>query len=317
MSKFDPYSHLNLVQNPDGSITRPLLPTLPANPNPQPGEPVVSKDITLNTNTKTWLRLYRPTKLPSNDNKVVRLPIVIYVHHGGWIILSADAMSAHQTGKQIASEIPAIIVSVNYRLAPESRLPDQYDDVVDAIYWIKQQTLDPNGEQWVRDYGDFSRCYIYGRGCGGNIAFFVGLKAPQLSLEPLKIAGIVMNQPMFGGVQRTRSELRLATDELLPLPVLDMMWELVLPKGVGRNHRYCNPMEDGPHKDQLRGLSRSLVIGFGDDPMIDRQQEFVKMLLACGVKVDAHFDDVGFHNIDVVDPRRTAAILSIIKEFII
>ncbi|KAL5568866.1 hypothetical protein UlMin_025441 [Ulmus minor] len=316
MSKLDPYIHLNFVQNPDGSITRPLLPTMPANPNPQPGELAASKDITLNTNTKTWLRLHCPTNLATNDNKVARLPIIIYVHHGSWVLLSADSMVAHLAGNQIANGVPAIIVSINYRLAPESRLPDQYDDIIDAIYWIKQQSLDPNGEQWVRNYGDVSRCYLYGRGCGGNIVFFVALKALQLSLEPLKISGIIMNQPMFGGVQRTKSELRLANDKILPLSMLDMLWELALPKGVGRNHWYCNPIEDGPHKDQIGGLSRSLVIGFGDDPMIDRQEEFVKMLVACGVKVDAHFDDVGFHNIDLVDPRRTAAIRSIIDEFI-
>lgn len=321
MSKFDPYTHLNVVHDPnDDTLTRLVsLPTTAANPNPSPGEPVASKDLTLNPETKTWVRIFRPAKLPSNDNTVARLPIIIYFHHGGWILLSAADSSIHSNCSQITSEVPAIIVSVNYRLAPEARLPAQYDDAMDAIHWVKKQGLDPKGEQWIRDYGDLSRCYLYGCGCGGNIVFFLGLKVyeMQTDLEPMQISGIIMNQPMFGGIQRTKSELRFATDQLLPLPVLDLMWDLALPKATDRNHRYCNPTLGGPHKEMIRRLGRSLVIGFGGDPMVDRQQEFVTMLVACGVRVDARFDDLGFHNIDFVDSRRAAAVLSIVKEFII
>ncbi|TQD81088.1 hypothetical protein C1H46_033359 [Malus baccata] len=318
MSQFDPYTHLHIVHNPaTDTLTRPAAATIPANPDPAPGDPVVSKDVTLNPETKTWIRIFRPAKLPSNDNTVARLPLIIYFHHGAWIFLSAADSTVHTNCSQITSEIPAIIVSVNYRLAPETRLPGQYHDAIDAINWVRAQAQDPKGETWIRDYADVSRCYLYGCGCGGNIVFFSGLKAYQLQLEPLKISGIIMNQPMFGGVQRTKSELRLAVDQLLPLPALDLMWDLALPKSTDRNHRYCNPMADGAHKAMIKGLGRFLVIGFGGDPMIDRQQEFVTMLVGCGVRVDARFDDVGFHNIDFVDSRRAAAVLNIVKEFII
>ena len=126
-----------------------------------------------------------------------------------------------------------------------------------------------------------------------------------------------MNQPMFGGVKRTRSELRFAADELLPLPVVDLMWDLVLPKQMDRDHRYCNPMLDGPHKDEIGKLARCLVIGFGGDIMIDRQQELVTMLVKCGVHVEARFDPVGFHSFDMVDPQRAIAVINIVKEFIL
>lgn len=316
--KFDPYTHLNIIRNPNGTITRLLTPPCtPASPDPRPGDSVVSKDVTLNVETQTWLRLYRPTKLPSNDNNIARLPIIIFFHHGGWLLMSASESSSHIICSQLTSETPAIIVSVNYRLAPESRLPAQYHDALDAIYWVQHQASDPNGEQWIRDYVDFSRCYLYGNGCGGNIVFFVGIKAYELQLHPLRIAGIIMNQPMFGGLQRTKSELRFATDDLLPLPVLDLMWELVLPRGVDRDHRYSNPMVNGRHKHMVCRLERVLVIGFGMDPMIDKQREFVTMLVTCGVHVDARFDDVGFHNIDLVDPRRAAVVLNLVKDYIL
>lgn len=317
MSKFDPYEHLNVSLNPDGSLTRHATPPpVPTTLDEDSGVVAVSKDLPLNSQKKTWMRLFRPTKLPSNDNEVARIPIILYFHGGGWILFSAADPVVHERGTHFASQTPAICVSVNYRLAPEYRLPAQYEDAVEALLWIKKQALDPNGEKWLRDYGDFSRTYLYGCSNGANITFNLGLRTLDLDLEPLKIGGLVINQPMFSGVQRTRSELRFAADQLLPLPTLDLMWELALPKGTNRNHRYCNPMMNGPHRELLPRLYRCLVIGYGGDPMIDRQQEFVQMLVLNGVMVEARFDDVGFHGIDLVDPRRSGVVMNMVKEFI-
>ncbi|GMY09413.1 probable carboxylesterase 9 [Fagus crenata] len=317
MSKLDAYAHTNLVLNPDGTVTRTIeFPTTDANPNATPGTPVVSKDVTLNVETKTWVRIYSPTKLPSTIAR--RLPIVLYFHLGGWVHFSVSDSATHQNCSQISSEILAIVVSVNYRLAPENKLPAQYHDAMDAIEWVKKQATNPEGEQWLRDYGEISRCYLYGIGCGGNIAFFSCLKYDELRLLPLKIAGIIMNQPMFGGIKRTESELRYAEEQPMPLPVNDLLWELALPKAANRDHRYCNPMVPGPHKAKLCSrLRRCLVIGFGGDPLVDRQQEFVKMLAACGVQVEARFDDVGFHYIDFIDPRWAKVVLNFVRDFII
>ncbi|KAH7512800.1 hypothetical protein FEM48_Zijuj12G0128500 [Ziziphus jujuba var. spinosa] len=65
---------------------QPPPPTQPSDGRRQPGgEQVVSKDMTFNVETKTWVRIYWPTKLPSNDNAIAPLPIIIYFHHDGWI----------------------------------------------------------------------------------------------------------------------------------------------------------------------------------------------------------------------------------------
>lgn len=142
------------------------------------------------------------------------------------------------------------------------------------------------------------------------------MRIQELKLSPLKIAGIILNQPFFGGKHRTRSELKLATDQYFPLPVQDLLWELALPQRTDRDHRYCNPFMDGPSKEKLKRLGRCLVIGFGGDPLLDRQQDFVQMLVQQGVLVEARFDDVGFHGIDMIDSRRQTAILNFIKEFV-
>ncbi|KAH7577816.1 hypothetical protein JRO89_XS01G0303500 [Xanthoceras sorbifolium] len=297
-AQFNPYSHLGITINPDGTVTRQVqFPSVDPNPEPVVGNPTVCKDITLNPKHRTYVRLYRPVKLPSNDNTVVRLPVMIFFHGGGFVLYTASDSFSHHSCIQVASDIPAIIVSVNYRLAPEHKLPACYEDAVDAILWVKQQALDPEGEPWLRSFGDFTRCYLSGRGNGANIAYHAALRTLGSDLGPVKIAGLIYNQPMFGGVQRTKSEINFAADHVLPLPALDTLWDLALPGGADRDHRFSNPMADGPHKNNLGSLPRSLVIGFNGDPLIDRQQQFVQMLALAGVQVEAEFDEVGFHGV--------------------
>ncbi|KAF5731678.1 carboxylesterase 9 [Tripterygium wilfordii] len=316
MSKFDPFAHLNIKLNEDGTLSRlAKFPNKDANPEPAPGDPIATKDCTINN---TFLRIFIPTVvLRSNSTTTTRLPIVFYLHGSSWILFDAANVAAYVTCTRHACEIPAIIIVPNCRLAPEHRIPTQYDDAVEAVLWVKQQALDPNGERWLKEYGDFSRCYLHGSGSGGNIVFNVALRVNDMDLKPLKIVGLIMNQPLFGGKQRTKSELKFATDQMMPLPVLDLIWELALPKGADRDSPYCNPTVDGPHKSKLRLLQRCLVIGFSKDPLIDRQQSFVEMLMMSGVKVDAQFDDMGFHRIELVDKRWAAALLQMVKEFIL
>ncbi|TKY51231.1 Carboxylesterase 1 [Spatholobus suberectus] len=139
----------------------------------------------------------------------------------------------------------SVVVSVEYRLAPEHRLPAAYEDSVEALHWIRASS-DP----WLR-HADYSRCYVMGDSAGGNIAYNAGLRAAAEvdRIKPLKIQGLVLIQPFFGGTKRTPSESRLAEDKVIPLPITDLMWNLSLPVGVDRDYVYSNPVVDGGAKD--------------------------------------------------------------------
>jgi acetyl esterase/lipase len=240
----DPYQRLQIVLNPDGTITRLLeIPETPPTSDPSLRIPVLSKDIPINQSNNTWVRLFLPSE--ALDNSPTKLPLVVYYHGGGFIICSPASSIFHDFCVNMAIELRVIIASVEYRLTPEHRLPAAYDDAVEALHWIRTAQDD-----WLRKYADFSSCFLMGSSAGGNIAYHAGLRAADEvgHLEPLKIRGLILQQPFFGGIQRTGSELRLVNDPALPPSVSDLMWELSLPIGVDRDHEYCNPTVGGGSK---------------------------------------------------------------------
>ncbi|KAF8379370.1 hypothetical protein HHK36_028804 [Tetracentron sinense] len=273
--------------------------------------PVLSKDIPLNPTTNTWLRLFRPRHSSSG----VKLPLIIYVHGGGFVLCSAASTIVHDFCANISIELPALIISVDYRLAPEHRLPAAYEDAVDAMHWITKCE-----DQWLRDLADFSRCFVMGESAGGNIAYHAGLRAAAASddLEPLKIKGLILHQPFFGGSQRTMSELKLVNDRILPLSANDMMWEQALPIGANRDHEYCNPLMGGGSSVERVGLMGwwCLVSGCDGDPLMDRQVELVRMLERKGVRVVSRFLEGGHHGMEVLDSKAAQAYFLVLRNFV-
>uniref|UniRef100_A0A7N2N6G6 Alpha/beta hydrolase fold-3 domain-containing protein n=1 Tax=Quercus lobata TaxID=97700 RepID=A0A7N2N6G6_QUELO len=172
----------------------------------------------------------------------------------------------------MALQLSAVVVSVEYRLAPEHRLPAAYDDAVEALHWIKCTQ-----EKLLRDFADYSKCFLMGTSAGGNIAYQVGLHA--------------------------------STAIVLPLCSTDLIWKLALPIGVDRDHEYCNPTVGGGF-DQIRELGWWVVVtGCDGDPLIDRQMELVEMLKKKGVKVEAQLNEGDHHGVELMDATKANALL--------
>ncbi|XP_021297923.1 probable carboxylesterase 120 [Herrania umbratica] len=317
----DPFEYLQIVLNPDGTLTRKLmLPRVAAEPNdPEGRAPVLSKDVRINLSNNTWARIFLPRQAldctSSSANKL-KLPLVVYYHGGGFILLSADVGILHDYCSNMAKAIPAVVVSVDYRLAPENRLPAAYDDGLEALHWIKITR-----DEWLREYADLSNCFLMGSSAGGNIAYHVGLRAADVidALEPLKIKGLVLHQPFFGGTQRIASELRLMNDPVLPPIVSDVMWDLSLPIGVDRDHEFCNPTVDGGSKqlEKIKSLGwKVLVNGSDGDPLIDRQIELMKLVEGKGVQAVRNVRVGGFHGEEDMDMSKAHAMHMVVKDFI-
>ncbi|CAB4301773.1 unnamed protein product [Prunus armeniaca] len=300
ISTVDNYQRLQIAPNPDGNITRlAKFPESPPTSDPKLPTPVLSKDIPINESKKTWVRIYLP---PPRTGSFLLLQVT-----------SRPSTIFHDYCVGFATDVPVIIASVEYRLAPEHRLPAAYEDATEALHWIKTTPDD-----WLRDHADLSNTFLMGISAGGNIAYHAALHADVDRLHPLKIHGLILQQPFFSGTQRTGSELRLANNHAFPLSCSDLMWDLSLPTGASRDHEYCNPtVRDGCKKlDRMAVGWRVLVTGWDGDPLIDRQIEVAKMLEENGVHVVCHFAEGGYHGIDIFDASKGKALFVVVKNFI-
>lgn len=310
----DPLTALGFIQNADGSSTRisDIFPVIAASSDPS--NPVLTKDVPVNQQNQTWARLYLPAAAAA---PAAKLPLIVYIHGSGFVVTSAATSIYQKFCSDIVLQTPAVMVSVEYRLAPEHRLPAAYDDCEEALHWLKSAD-----DEWLAEHADLSKCYIMGTSAGGNIAFHVGLRAAAQAevLAPVKIRGLILHHPFFGGAERTSSEVRLAGVEVLPPVMTDVMWGLALPVGVDRDHEYCNPMKEVKVellKKMKEGGWKVLVTGNYGDPLIDRQSEFAKKLEENGVDVSKDFRESGFHGIEIVDDSKARIFYEIVKNFLL
>lgn len=313
-SIINPFEFLQIVLNQDGSLTRlDPRPTIPSNGMVNETALGFFKDVSLDDFKGTSLRLF----LPLDQTPEKKLPVIVYCHGGGGILQSAAGKSFHDLCMSMAARCMAVVVSVDYRLAPENRLPAAYEDTVDALLWIQQQALGAYVDPWISRYSDVSKCFIMGGSAGGNIAYNAALRSLDLDLKPMKIIGLILSQPFFSGVQRTESELRLTNDRVLPLAAADLMWELALPVGVNRDHVYCNPLiTRGKSDKKIKNLPSCLLTGYAGDPLVDRQRMFESKLMACRVHVTSIFREGGIHAAEVFDPAKFQVLLDDVKAFI-
>ncbi|KAL6008115.1 hypothetical protein ACLOJK_033621 [Asimina triloba] len=218
--------------------------------------------------------------------------------------------------ESIARGVPAIVLSVEYKLAPEHRLPAAYDDAIDVVRWVRDQAASAaTSDPWMA-LADFSRCFLPGSSAGGNIAYRAALQAPEQQ-PPFEICGVILNQPYFGGIERTESEPRLETDRILPLRANDYMWELALPRGADRDHEFCNAVlaseKDG---GRVGRLPACLVRGYGGDPLLDRQVAMARMLEERGVRVVRRFHEEGCHGVELFDAGKAEAFFGDVRDFV-
>eukprot|EP01018_Ginkgo_biloba_P014019 Gb_24449 [translate_table: standard] len=311
----------------DGSVDRLNLSHLP--PSSRPNESIVSKDEVISTQSGVWARIYLPQKAKKYAPRTT-LPVLIYFHGGGFCMGSASWSIYHVFLCRLASEANSIIISVNYRLAPEHRLPVQYEDGFNAVQWVRQQALmaqtqldpgqvDDNGSHWVRSYGDFSRCFLAGDSSGANIVHNVAARITGTDgvTKPLEIRGAILIQPFFSGMNYSKWESE-NFDPALPHHWIDVYWRLALPVGANRDHPACNPLSKNSLRMNEMQLPPMLLCIGEQDVLKDRNLQYYEALVKAGKKVRYMFMKGVGHAFHVLDPhtQRVPELTKQLAEFI-
>jgi acetyl esterase len=225
------------------------------------------------------VRIYRP----SSD---ALLPVVVYFHGGGWVIGDIDS---HDTVcHRLASGVPAVVVSVDYRRAPEHRFPAAADDCDAATTWVAEHAADLGA--------DASRLAVAGDSAGGNLAAVVARRTRDRSGPP--IAFQLLIYPATDMTRSLPSHAENGTGYLLDSDAMTWFLGQYL-DGADPRHPDASPLL----VEDLSGLPPALVITAEFDPLRDEGEAYAERLAEASVEVAlSRYDGMihGFYGLDSV-----------------
>ncbi|KAI5075001.1 hypothetical protein GOP47_0010962 [Adiantum capillus-veneris] len=288
-----------LIVNSQDEVNRRLEELLDSKVVAATRDGVAATAFTIQPDTSVWVRTFIPTT-PAPAH--LQLPVFFYFHGGGFVAMSANSAFPDSFCRYLCKTFQAIVVSVDYRKAPDYRYPTAYDDCYAAVQWLATGSAAAaaaagQGEAPLQE-ADLSRCFLVGESAGGNIVHHVACRlASHAAMKGrLTVLGNLVLAPFFGGEERTPAELRLMkVDPFLDYDKCDACWRKFLPAGANRDHPAVNV--SGPEAPDLRGLPLApFLVTVGEyDSTKDWQLRYVKSLQRMGHHVHLHFYKGGIH----------------------
>jgi acetyl esterase/lipase len=225
------------------------------------------------------------------------LPLVVAFHGGAFVHLRADSFPAMDAGWALRHG--ALVVSVDYRLAPEHPFPAGFDDCWTAFVWATS-ALDV----------DLDRVVVQGSSAGGALAAAVALKSrdvggPRIALQALHI-------PVLDDRLRTPSQQQLADTVGFNGTAAQGMWLHYLGEDADRSA--TSPYAAPARADDLAGLPPAVVQVNGLDPLRDEGIEYALRLLAAGVPVELYCGPGMYHGAPPLDPRVQLVAAKVVDE---
>jgi acetyl esterase len=235
------------------------------------------------------VRIYWPSDEPA-------LPVIVFFHGGGWVICDLDTHD--QTARHLAADVGAIVVSVDYRLAPEHKFPAAVDDCYAATVWAAENAASLGG--------DPNRMAVAGDSAGGNLAAAVPLMIKDRGGPALRFQLLVY--PVTGTPWDDRVSF-VENAEGYMLTTKSMFWFVnhYMNERADTEHPYFSPTRAADHS----GLPPALVITAEYDPLRDEGEAYADRLRAAGVPVRLHrYDGVihGFFRLPAVIDRSSEAL---------
>lgn len=219
------------------------------------------------------VRIYRPHGAVEQ-----RLPVLVYAHGGGFVFCDLDSHDG--LCRNLANRLAAIVISVDYRLAPEHPWPAGAEDLYAVTQWASDHIISLEG--------DPSRLMVGGDSAGGNLAAVAALMARDRG-GPRLVAQILI-YPMISPAFDTESYRLFGAGFYNPEPALRWYWDQYVPDSADRSDPYVSPL----HAD-LRGLPTAVLAIAGHDPLRDEGIAYGAALDAAGVKTVVRRFNGGIH----------------------
>lgn len=213
------------------------------------------------------LRIYTPEAWSRTPR-----PVVVNFHGGGFVLGSARQQD--WSCSIVAGELDAVVVSVDYRLAPTHRFPAAVEDCFDALLWTAGHAADLGG--------DPARLAVMGDSAGGNLAAVVAILArdeagPAIAHQTL----IYPVTDMTDAVQQDRSYVENVRGIVLSNADMEVFHGHYVTEDADPTDFRLSPL----HADDLSGLPPALVVVAGLDPLHDSGARYAQALADAGNQV--------------------------------
>lgn len=205
--------------------------------------------------------------------------VIVYYHGGGWVIGNIE--ESDTLGRTLAVRTNAVVVLVDYRLAPEHRYPAAADDAWTAVAWTADRVADLAGSTVP--------LIVLGDSAGGNLAAVVAQRAhaeggPDIALQ-------VLVYPVTDADVDTASYVDPANQLLLSRDSMIWFWDHYAPDAGSRAHVDASPLQAA----DLAGLPPAVVLTAEHDPLRDEGEAYAAKLRAAGVPVEHRRFDGQMH----------------------
>lgn len=198
------------------------------------------------------------------------LPGLVYYHGGGWVFGTLDSID--RTMRALTNASGCVVVSVDYRLAPEHKFPAAVEDADAALVYVAEHA----GEFGI----DPQRIAVGGDSAGGNLAAVVCILARERGGP--KVAFQLMIYPVTDYNDDRPSSHEFADGYLLTKNMMEYFWGHYLVRPEDGKHPQASPIK----ATSLAGLPPAMVITAECDPIRDQGEAYAQRLKEAGVPVE-------------------------------
>ncbi|TXH05958.1 MAG: alpha/beta hydrolase [Nevskiaceae bacterium] len=198
-------------------------------------------------------------------------PVTLFFHGGGFVVCNLDTHD--NLCRCLAQRAGTLVVSVDYRLAPEAKFPAAVDDACAALRWVHAHAATLGG--------DATRLAVAGDSAGGNLAAVAAQWAPA---QGITLAHQLLLYPVTDAGMHTASYRAFAEGYVLSATMMRWFFEQYLPGPQSVDDARASPLR----ARSLAGLAPATVFTAEYDPLCDEGEAYAEALRAAGVDTQLH-----------------------------